>query len=116
MISGLHEVTVNVSDLPRAVAFYAGLLNLRRLSESADACVLDLGGTRLHLRAGGRGHAADPRSGVVLTLRVRDVFSVVEHLREEGVTFLGPVTHADGGNGALLSDPDGNVFRLLQPS
>lgn len=115
MITGLYEVTVNVSDLPRAMAFYGGLLNLRRTSESPDGCVFDLGGMRLHLRAGARARAADPRSGVVLTLRVRDVFSVVEHLRDEGVTFLGGIVHADGGNGATFADPDGNVFRLSQP-
>jgi len=115
VITGLYEVTVNVSDLPRAVAFYGGLLNLRRLSESSDGCVFDLGGLRLHVRTGARGRAADARSGVVLTLRVRDVFSVVEHLRDEGVKFLGGIVHSDGGNGALFADPDGNVFRLLQP-
>jgi len=114
MITGVHEVTVNVSDLPRAVEFYGGLLNLKRLSESDDTCVFDLGGLRLTVRSGARARAAEPRSGVVLTLRVRDVFSLVEHLRDEGVTFLGGIVHGDDGNAALFSDRDGNVFRLLQ--
>lgn len=116
MISGLHEVTVNVSDLTRATAFYGGPLNLRLLSESPERRVFELGGMRLVLRAGARPRAAEPKVGVVLTLRVRDVFSLVEHLRSEGVPFFGEVRHDDGGNVATFADPDGNVFRLIQPS
>ena len=115
MILGIHEVSVHVSNLVRAASFYGDLLGLKLLSEGDDECVYDLGGLKLHVLGGSRAHAADPKTGVVLTLRVRDVFTAYEHLRSEAVTFLGDVHHVEGlGNVAVFADPDGNVFRLLQ--
>lgn len=114
MITGVHDLTVHVSDLARAAAFYGDRLGLRRLSEGPDVRVFDLGGLRLHVRGGAKARPADARTGVVITLRVRDIFSVVDHLREESVRILGEIEHGDGGNAAFIADPDGNVFRLLQ--
>ena len=115
MILAIHDVTVHVSNLAKAAAFYGDLLGLKLLSEGSDECVFDLAGIKLHIHGGARAHAADPRAGVVLTLSTRDVFTAYEHLRSEAVTFLGDVHHVEGlGNIAVFADPDGNVFRLLQ--
>ena len=127
MISHLQMITIFVSDLDQALAFYTEKLGFIKTAEFKDeqqhlawvvpapAASVDLA-TEIALYAPG---GDDPRigraSGLVFT--ATDVEATYRELRSRGVQFtLDLIRHAYGkGSGdqeARFVDPDGNEFLL----
>lgn len=115
-------VTLGVTDLPRAIEFYAAL-GWRPSGDTADVAFFQAGGMvvalwdRAHL-AQDSGVAADGAGfdGVVLAHNVRapeDVDAVIDEVRaaggritrEPGATFW-------GGYSAVFADPDGHLWEV----
>ena len=122
MISGLQDVYVNVASMERAVSFYRDVLGFRMVEEGDWWCAFDVGGLRFGLHWTGGEEVPPlphddhgPQTGAVLTFRVRDLFSIVDHLTDEGVKFLGEIDAQPWGSTIAFTDPDGNVHKLLQP-
>jgi catechol 2,3-dioxygenase-like lactoylglutathione lyase family enzyme len=123
---GLSDAKVGpaiaVSDIERAKEFYEEKLGLTGGSDAGDGgrdypCA---GGTTLHIFPGeGAGRSPSTQAG----FDVEDIEGTVEELSGRGVTFeqygdpintdeRGIATF-DGGRGAWLKDPDGNVLAIL---
>lgn len=122
MISGLQDVSIHVASMERAISFYQDVLGLRLVEEGDHFSAFDLGGIRFGLEWTGGAEVpplphddGGPKAGVVLSLRVRDLFSVVDHLTDEGVRFLGEIESHNWGSVIAFADPDGNVLKLTQP-
>ena len=122
MISGLQDVYVNVASMERAISFYQDVLGLRLVEEGDHWSAFDLGGVRFGLQwTGGKDVEAvpvganGPEAGTVLTMRVRDLFTAVDHLTDLGVRFLGEIESHGWGSVIAFQDPDGNVLKLMQP-
>lgn len=122
MIRGVQDVYVNVSNMERAVSFYRDVLMLRLVEESPYWCAFDVNGLRLGLHFNGGKDVPEvpaddhgPHAGAVLTLRVGDLFTAVDHFREMGVRFLGEIADGAWGSTICFRDPDGNVLKLMQP-
>ncbi len=122
MITGVQDVHVNVSNMARSISFYRDTLALRLQFEGAERSVLDAHGMRFVLVYNGGvpvppvGHRdGNPLCGSVVTFRVSDIFSMVDHLRSQGVKFLTDIDALESGSIATFSDPDGNLLKLMQP-
>jgi predicted enzyme related to lactoylglutathione lyase len=137
MTSGAHEVApgaatgvlinVDVDDLPRAIAFYSQAFGLTPARRFGDVAIEMLGlPSPLYLLAHAAGtHAipGEPRrrrnysrhwTPVHLDFVVDDVHAALERALRAGATLDQPLAAKPFGQIAVLSDPFGNGFCLLE--
>jgi methylmalonyl-CoA/ethylmalonyl-CoA epimerase len=115
-IQGVTQIAYTVSDLPRAVAFYRDLLDLRFLFEAGPSLAfLDCGGVRLMLSAQpGESSSSHP----IVYFRVADIDASVAALRASGARIRSE-PHVVARLGAhdlwlaFTEDPDGHPVGLM---
>jgi predicted enzyme related to lactoylglutathione lyase len=114
VIKRIWDVTLAVSDLGKAVAFYENVLGLTVKYRFGDYAGFDCGGIELGLRTWG--DREPPRKGEpCIDFLVDDVDAAVKELRNGGTEILdGPTDTPWGGRVAAFTDPDGNVLQLVQ--
>jgi glyoxylase I family protein len=107
----IHHVAINVSDVPRSVAFYTETLGLAEREDRPDFGIagawLNLGPSQVHLVE----LPAPPPMGQHFAIGVDDIDETVAELRGSGIAVDGPSIVA-GRRQAFLKDPDGNVIEL----
>lgn len=126
-IQEFSHVVMQVSDLPRSVDFYCGLLGLEKLFERSftdprngrtQQVVGCLVGGRVVLELGAdpaRPRKIDGSSSPVLALSVADIEAAHREILAAGVTPLMPPTEmAPGLFMIFLRDPDGRTIELAQ--
>lgn len=86
--SKIGQISINVHDLERAVAFYKETLKLKHLFTVPKMSFFDCGGIRLMLAVPERPEFDHPSSVVYFT--VADIQTVFASLTERGVQFEGP--------------------------
>lgn len=112
---GVHHVSINVTDVPEALAFYVDVLGLSQRSDRPDfgfgGAWLDVGAQQIHLIA------AEPPGdrGQHVALHVEDIDAVVSELQERGVAVSAPKAVGTGRQ-SFLHDPSGNLVELNQPA
>ena len=110
---GLHHVSINVSDVAEALAFYCNLLGLEQRRDrpafSFEGAWLDIGGQQLHLI----GQAVPEAVGQHFAIQVDDIDAAVAGLRSRGLTVSDPVPVASNRQ-AFLNDPSGNMVELQE--
>ena len=110
---GIHHVSINVTDVDAALAFYTGPLGLtvngERPDFGFDGAWLDAGGQQIHLI----GAPAPPNLGQHLALQVGDLPAAVAELREQGIEVTDP-SPVGPGLQSFLTDPSGNAVELYQ--
>ena len=120
--SGRLNVSIAVTDMARARAFYEDKLGLASIEEGADGSRVYAtgGGAQLHV------YPSPPHAGLttatLATWDVDDVDRVIDELTAKGVTFehyegvttddRGVSPRAGGGKVAWFKDPDGNTFAV----
>ncbi len=128
-IRSLHHVSIMVSDLSRAKAFYCDLLGMEALprpDQPIEGMWLSAGGRQVHVLVGevdtapltesrkrleGKGAAGH------FALAVDDVHAVADTLKRNGHPPLGAVIRRpDGSASVFCRDPDGNLVEFIQPS
>ncbi len=107
----VHHVSINVGDVPAALAFYVGVLGLTARPDRPDLGVngawLDAGGQQVHLI-----EAAVPAdAGQHFALAVDDLDSAVAELRARGGDVTAPVAVGPARQ-AFVHDPSGNRVEL----
>jgi catechol 2,3-dioxygenase-like lactoylglutathione lyase family enzyme len=113
-LSGLHHVSLCVTDEDEAVKFYTevfGFEVLPRPDFGFGGYWLDTGRGQVHLIQ------ADnvPQGGHHFAVQVEDIDAVVDMMRTKGVK-VEPVPHMKGaGRQAFLHDPSGNLIELNEP-
>lgn len=120
MLSGVQDVYYNVQNMQRAVAFYRDVLGMRVLDSNEWWTSLEFFGARIGLHWTGGGpvpavahdeHGA--HHGATLTLRSTDLDADLAYLQRRGVALLGRSDNP-WGRLAAVTDPDGNVLKLMQ--
>jgi glyoxylase I family protein len=110
-LTGIHHVSINVTDLARSVAFYTDVLGLRVNSSRPDLAVdgvwLDLPNGQLHLIVGD----VPAANGQHFAVGVTELDDAVAELRGSGVDVSGPFPIGTARQ-AFVSDPDGNAIEL----
>ena len=112
----IGQISVNVHDVKRAIAFYRGVLGLTFLFEIPNAAFFECGGVRLYLALPDRPEFDHPSS--ILYYEVEDIQSSYESLLARGVKFeTKPRFIARMPDHelwmAFFRDPDGNSLELM---
>lgn len=119
-LQALHHVSVCVTDLARAKAFYGGVLGLDEIHRpifSFPGAWYQLGDRQLHLivhetpRALRGTTEIDGRDGH-FAFRVRDYDEAVAWLRDRGVAYWENPDNPTPWKQVYVTDPDGNVIEL----
>jgi glyoxylase I family protein len=109
--TGIHHVSINVTDLERSTAFYTEVLGLSvdptRPELSVDGVWLNLPSGQLHLIVGD----VPAAKGQHFAVGVVDLDDAVAELQGSGVDVRGPFP-VGAARQAFLSDPDGNAIEL----
>lgn len=113
-VTHIDHVTVLVTDLPAARAFYSGVLGLNEIAPPTEfdfvAVWYDLGGQYLHLLQKPQPDTPSPRH---FCLHVADIAAAREHFRSLGIR-LDETVKIAAADRFFVRDPDGNRIELLQ--
>lgn len=114
MIRRIWDITLTVSDLKKAVAFYEDVLGLQKKYEYKDYAGFDCGGVEIGLKTWGE--LEKPRKGEpCIDLVVDDIDRFYHALSEKGVSFSKkPEETQWGSRMAVFCDPDGNSLQVVQ--
>ena len=113
-VTHIDHVSVLVTDVARARAFYGGVLGLTEIAPPKEfdfvAVWYDLGGQYLHLLKKPQPDTESPRH---FCLRVADAAAARAELRAKGLAIQETVRIA-AADRFFVRDPDGNRIELLQ--
>jgi len=119
VITGLHAVTIHITDIQKARKFYREVLGLKELSfnESRNRAVFALPGTStlltMHIQGGDEG-GREPGTVTGLILRHPDPAAACAEIKRRGGTVVNEprVIEFPGVKFVLgvFADPDGNEF------
>jgi len=114
MIKTVWCVTLKVSDLKKAVAFYGETLGLDKKYEYSSYAGFECGGVEIGLSPG-RKESKPQEDAPSVEFVVEDVDATYEMLKGKGVSFVKePHDEPWGGRQASFLDPDGNVLEIVQ--
>lgn len=116
MISGVHHVSLNVTDAVESTRFYVDVLGFVERSDRPDfpfdGAWLQVGDQQVHLL-----EVADfvPPKGQHFALQVDDLDAMRAELIERGVEVSEPSPIGDVCRQCFFTDPTGNLIELNQP-
>ncbi len=109
----VHHVSVNVTDVAEAVAFYTGVLGGTERGDRPDfgfgGAWIDLGASQVHLLEAG----PPPALGQHFAVAVADLDAAVAELRARGVD-VGDPSPVGGARQTFVADPSGNTVELYE--
>jgi glyoxylase I family protein len=112
--SGVHHVSINVSDVDEAVRFYTEVLGLTVRGDRPDfgfgGAWLDVGGQQVHLIES----PVPQELGQHFAVLVDDLDAAVADLRADGVEVSDP-SPVGTSRQSFVTDPSGNLVELHQP-
>jgi lactoylglutathione lyase len=116
MSVSMKNIVLFVTDLQKSKAFYVDLLGLPLAGESQMMMEFFPGsGTTLGIALA----LQDDAKALVgrytgITLNVQGIDKTCERLGKAGVTFIEPLEESPWGKMAVVADPDGNQFALVE--
>jgi predicted enzyme related to lactoylglutathione lyase len=114
MTSGLKTIIYPVKDLAAAKAVYGALLGVEATMDQPYYVGFDVGDQHVGLDPNGHQQGM---TGPVSYWNVEDIEAAVKALLDAGAEQQQPVKDVGAGKlVATLTDPDGNVIGLMQPS
>jgi len=124
-VQDIHGVRYQVKDVARAVAFYTTHLGFtlehQQLPAFAsvsfgDAQILLSGPQASGSRPMPDGRRQEPGGWNRVVLRVHDLPSFIETLKNAGLHFRNDLETGPGGKQIQVEDPDGNAIELFEPA
>lgn len=113
-LTGLHHVSILVTDMERSVAWYQDRLGLREVVRPSNFVTpvrwFELGEEQVHLIPSDARDALSPRH---FAMHVEDCDAAKETLAARGVEIRETVPIA-GANRFFIQDPDGNNIEIIQ--
>lgn len=113
---GRAAPTITVVDLPRALAFYVGVLGFAVTFGNGDPVgfvILERDRAEIHLSRNGSHQASSQNVAHIL---VDDASALYDHLAAHDVRVVKRIRDADHGmRGFVIADPDGNRLDFGQP-
>jgi len=116
MSVSMKNIVLFVTDLKKAKTFYADLLGLPLAGESQMMMEFFPGsGTTLGIALA----LQDDAKALVgrytgISLNVKGIDKLCERLKGGGATFIEPLEESPWGKMAVVADPDGNQFALVE--
>ena len=123
LVTTLHHVSINVTDLEQARHFYSVVLGLSELPRPPfdfAGIWYQLGDRQLHLivhppARGLRGTTLIDGRDSHFALRVADFDATLQHLRQHGIALDERRQNATPWAQIYVTDPDGNVIEFNAP-
>jgi catechol 2,3-dioxygenase-like lactoylglutathione lyase family enzyme len=113
-LTGIHHVSILVSDMERAAAWYQNALGLQEVKRPSNFVTpvrwFELGEQQIHLIPNDAPDAVSPRH---FAIHVDDVQAARGAMAERGVEVKETVPIA-GADRFFIADPDGNNIELIQ--
>lgn len=115
MVEKMKNIVVFVRDFEGAKHFYKELMQLPLVQESVAIMEFFPGSTTMGV-ALAMHDAAMPLVGrhTGITLQVKDIEEFCKRLTDAGVSFAEPLEVTPWGKMAVVKDPDGNQFALVE--
>ena len=119
-----HGVRYQTGDVARAIDFYTRLLGFKlELAQLPDFAAVSLGVLNILLSGHGASGSRPMPSGQTqrpggwnrVVLRVKDLASCIEGLKQAGIQFRNETESGPGGKQIQIEDPDGNPIELFEP-
>ena len=121
MYSGIHHVSLLVTDINKSKHFYESILgfeqNKKRPSFDFPGVWYDIGGTQLHLLVHPKGKARrgtteiDSRDGH-FAVRVTNMDKLLETLDIHKIPYVNKPNNKTDWHQVFVSDPDGNLIEF----
>jgi glyoxylase I family protein len=124
-VQAVHGVRYQVKDVARSVAFYTTHLGFTLEHQHLPAFAnVSLGDAQMLLSgpqaSGSRpmpnGQRQEPGGWNRVVLRVDDLASFIDVLKEAGLHFRNNMETGPGGRQIQIEDPDGNPIELFEPA
>ncbi len=112
-ITGVATVWLPVSDMQRAIGFYADTLGLEVKSQEDEWAELTADGLTIGLNA--REDPAGDGGAVVAFRPAGELEAAVEEFGGKGVEFTDGIADHPWGRIAAFRDPDGNALQFYTP-
>jgi glyoxylase I family protein len=113
-LTGIHHVSILVSDMERSVAWYRDSLGLKEVKRPSNFVTpvrwFELGDEQIHLIPSDEPDTVSPRH---FAIHVDNCDTARESLQERGVEIRETVPIA-GAKRFFISDPDGNNIEIIQ--
>ena len=113
-LTGIHHVSILVTDMEASVAWYRDVLGLREVKRPSNFVTpvrwFELGEEQIHLIPSDEADTVSPRH---FALHVEDCEAARETLAARGVEIRETVPIA-GAKRFFIADPDGNNLELIQ--
>jgi len=125
IIEGLWGVRYQVTDVPRAVAFYTDTLGFRLDFQNLPAFgQVSIENLKLILSGPGAsgsrpmpdGRDQQPGGWNRVVLHVKNLSDRITDLKSKGVRFRNEMEVGPGGKQIQIEDPDGNPIELFEPA
>ena len=119
-VNGVHHVAIGVTNLARALRFYAGVLGLEETARPPfdfAGAWFRAGPQQIHLIVGPtterpRGHGELDTRTDHLALRVRSYRETLDHLRALGIPCVERPHNKTPWPQIYVADPDGHIIEL----
>ena len=123
-IVDFHGVRYQARDVARSVAFYEQLGFKLEYQQLPDFATVSFGALKILLSGPGasgsrpmpNGQRQEPGGWNRVVLRVENLESCIEELRQAGAHFRNDLESGPGGKQIQLQDPDGNPIELFEPT
>ncbi len=116
-LSGIHHVSILVSDVPRAIAFYRDALRLPQIEipptfreVGMNVIWFQLGDQQLHLLPA---PAADVPARRHFAMHIHNAQAARMELADRGIA-IRETTPIPGADRFFINDPDGNRIELIE--
>ena len=121
----IHGVRYQVKDVARSVAFYTQHLGFKLEHQQLPAFAnVSLAGGQILLSGPGasgsrvmpNGQHQEPGGWNRVVLKVKDLPSFIDQLKQAGLQFRNEMESGPGGRQIQVEDPDGNPIELFEPA
>ena len=125
LVVGFRGVRYQVTDVPRAIAFYTDTLGFKLDMQNPPAFgQVSVDGLKLILSGPGAsgsrsmpdGRQQEPGGWNRVLLEVQDLPAVIARLKESGLRFRNEMEVGPGGKQIQVEDLDGNPIELFEPA
>ena len=117
-IKKVGNVILAVKDLDKSIQFYNEIIGLPIKNQRRTWVDLGTSGAlfSLHPASLTEQQSNALESGITVGFLVGDVKSAIDELKEKGVNIHRDIVEKDAGKNAVISDPDGYLISLFEPS
>ncbi|WDF05776.1 VOC family protein [Shouchella hunanensis] len=119
--TGIHHISLVVTDIEKAKAFYGDVLRLQQLKRPPFTFVglwYALGQQQLHLIEDGQLKLREKETSINtrgrhVAFHVSDFDETVRHLHNQGVLYIEKRYSTSGFHQVFINDPDGNTIEFM---